>query len=152
MLRIIKNAIINYNLINGNQFYIRLVQGECVNILGPIEVRFNSSPIVNNASLDVTICDNNDDGAENFNWAENLKNKLTTESGMSIRVFNTYQEAFTALSNQLGLTQIREGNYKVYARVQSASGCFSIAEVNMNVTFNSIEARDIGKVICFRWH
>ncbi len=144
-----QNAIINYNLINGNQFYIRLVQGECVNILGPIEVRFNSSPIVNNASLDVTICDNNDDGAENFNWAENLKNKLTTESGMSIRVFNTYQEAFTALSNQLGLTQIREGNYKVYARVQSASGCFSIAEVNMNVTFNSIEARDIGKVICF---
>ncbi|MFB0967365.1 MAG: hypothetical protein QMB15_07935, partial [Cloacibacterium sp.] len=91
-----QNAIVNYNLINGTQFYIRLVQGECVNILGPIEVRFNSSPVVNNASLDVTICDNNDDGAENFNWAENLKNKLTTESGMSIRVFNTYQEAFTA--------------------------------------------------------
>lgn len=144
-----QNAIINYNLNNGTQFYIRLVQGECVNVLGPIEVRFNSSPVVNNASLDVTICDNNDDGAENFNWAENLKNKLTTESGMSIRVFNTYQEAFTALSNQLGLTQIREGNYKVYARVQSASGCFSIAEVSMNVSFNSIEARDIGKVICF---
>ncbi len=33
----------------------------------PIEVRFNSSPVVNSASLDVTICDNNDDGAENFN-------------------------------------------------------------------------------------
>lgn len=144
-----QNAIINYNLINGTQFYIRLVQGECVNILGPIEVRFNSSPVVNNASLDVTICDNNDDGAENFNWAENLKNKLTTESGISIRVFNTYQEAFTALPNQLGLTQVREGNYKVYARVQSNSGCFSIAEVSMNVSFNSIEARDIGKVICF---
>lgn len=144
-----QNAIINYNLINGTQFYIRLVQGECVNILGPIEVRFNSSPVVNNASIDMTICDNNDDGAENFNWAENLKNKLTTESGMSIRVFNTYQEAFTALSNQLGLTQIREGNYKVYARVQSASGCFSIAEVNVNVSFNSIEANDITKFICF---
>lgn len=143
------NAITNYDLNNGTQFYIRLVQGECVNVLvRPIEVRFNSSPGVDNASLDVTICDNNDDGAENFNWAENLKN-ITTESGMSIRVFNTYQEAFTALPNQLGLTQIREGNYKVFARVQSVSGCFSIAEVNMNVTFNSIEARDIDKVICF---
>lgn len=144
-----QNAIINYNLINGNQFYIRLVQGECVNVLGPIEVRFNSSPVVNNASLNVTICDNNADGAENFNWAENLKNKLTTESGMSIRVFNTYQEAFTALSNQLGLTQIREGNYTVFARVQSTSGCFSIAEVTMNVSFNSIKAKDIIKYICF---
>ena len=71
------NAIINYNLINGTQFYIRLVQGECVNVLGPIEVRFNSSPVVNNASLNVTICDNNADGAENFNWAENLKNKVS---------------------------------------------------------------------------
>ena len=36
----------------------------------------------------------------------------------------TYQEAFTALSNQLGLTQIRKRNYTVYARVQSASGLF----------------------------
>ncbi|WP_213188580.1 T9SS type B sorting domain-containing protein [Cloacibacterium caeni] len=143
------NAITNYNLNNGTQFYIRLVQGGCVNVLGPIEVRFNSSPVVNNASLNVTICDNNDDGVENFNWAENLKNKLTTESGMSIRVFNTYDEAFTALPNQLGLTQIREGNYKVYARVQSTSGCFSIAEVNMNVTFNSIEAINVDKYICF---
>ena len=144
-----QNAITNYDLINGTQFYIRLVQGECVNVLGPIEVRFNSSPVVNNASLNVTICDNNDDGVENFNWAENLKNKLTRESGMSIRVFNTYQEAFTALSNQSGLTQIREGNYKVYARVQSASGCFSIAEFNMNVSFNSIEAKNVDKYICF---
>lgn len=143
------NAITNYDLNNGTQFYIKLVQGECENILGPIEVRFNSSPVVNNDSLELTICDNNDDGVENFNWAENLKNRLTTESGMSIRVFNTYQEAFTALPNQLGLTQVREGNYKVYARVQSTSGCFSIAEVSMNVSFNSIEARDIGKVICF---
>ena len=140
------NAITNYDLINGTQFYIRLVQGGCVNVLGPIEVRFNSSPVVNNASLNVTICDNNDDGVENFNWADYLKDKHITESGMSIRVFNTYQEAFTA-SNQL--TQIREGNYKVYARVQSASGCFSIAEVSMNVTFNSIEAKNVDKYICF---
>ena len=143
------NAITNYDLINGTQFYIKLVQGGCVNVLGPIEVRFNSSPVVNNDSLNETICDNNADGVENYNWAEKLNNRLTTESGMSIRVFNTYQEAFTALSNQLGLTQIREGNYKVYARVQSTSGCFSIAEVNVNVTFNSIEAKDITKFICF---
>lgn len=143
------NAITNYNLNNGTQFYIRLVQGECVNVLGPIEIRFNSSPGVNNDSLELTICDNNDDGVENFNWAENLKNRLTTESGMSIRVFNTYQEAFTALPNQLGLTQVRKGNYIVYARVQSTSGCFSIAEVNMNVSFNSIEAKNVDKYICF---
>lgn len=142
-----QNAITNYDLINGTQFYIKLVQGECINVLvRPIEVRFNSSPVVNNASLNETICDNNVDGVENYNWAEKLKNKLTTESGMSIRVFKDYQDAFTA-SNQL--TQIKEGNYKVYARVQSASGCFSIAEVSMNVSFNSIEVRNINKFICF---
>lgn len=140
------NAITNYDLINGTQFYIKLVQGECVNNLGPIKVTFNQSPGVNNYSLNETICDNNADGAENYNWAEKLKNKLTTESGMSIRVFKDYQDAFTA-SNQL--TQIKEGNYKVYARVQSTSGCFSIAEVSMNVSFNSIKAKDIIKYICF---
>ena len=58
-----QNAITNYNLINGTQFYIRLVQ-KCVNVLVLIEVRFNSSPVVNNASLNETICDNNADGVE----------------------------------------------------------------------------------------
>ena len=145
------NAITNYDLINGTQFYIRLVQGECVNVLvRPIEVRFNSSPVVkvNNDSLNVTICDNNADGVENFNWGDYLKDKITVtaESEISIRVFKDYKDAFTA-SNQL--TQIREGIYPVFARVQSASGCFSIAEVNMNVSFNSIEAKDITKFICF---
>ncbi len=144
-----QNVITNYNLTNGTQFYIRLIQGECVNVLGPIEIRFNSAPIVTNASLDVEMCDNNYDGVENFNWAENLKNNLTTEPGMSIRVFNSYQEAFTALPNQLGLTQIKEGNYRVYARVQSNSGCFSIAEVSMNVSFKSIEAVETVDYICF---
>ena len=145
------NAITNYDLINGTQFYIRLVQGECVNVLvRPIEVRFNSSPVVkvNNDSLNVTICDNNADGVENFNWGDYLKDKITVtaESEISIRVFKDYKDAFTA-SNQL--TQIREGIYPVFARVQSASGCFSIAEVTMNVTFNSIEARNVDKYICF---
>ncbi len=147
-----QNVITNYNLINGTQFYIRLVQGGCVNVLGPIEVRFNSSPVVNvnNDSLNVTICDNNDDGVENFNWGDYLKDKFTTDlGGASIRVFKTSDEALSALSNQSGLTQISKGNYKVFARVQSASGCFSIAEFNMNVSFNSIEARDITKFICF---
>lgn len=146
------NVITNYNLNNGTQFYIRLVQGGCVNVLGPIEVRFNSSPVVNvnNDSLNVTICDNNDDGVENFNWGDYLKDKFTTDlGGASIRVFKTSDEALSALSNQSGLTQISKGNYKVYARVQSASGCFSIAEFNMNVSFNSIEARNVDKFICF---
>lgn len=146
-----QNAITNSDITTSeNQFYIRLVQGECVNVLGPIEVRFNSSPVVNvnNDSLNVTICDNNADGVENFNWGDYLKDKITVtaESEISIRVFKDYKDAFTA-SNQL--TQIREGKYIVFARVQSASGCFSIADVNMNVTFNSIEAKDITKFICF---
>lgn len=146
-----QNAITNSDITTSeNQFYIRLVQGNCVNVLGPIEVRFNSSPVVNvkNDSLNVTICDNNADGVENFNWGDYLKDKITVtaESEISIRVFKDYKDAFTA-SNQL--TQIREGKYIVFARVQSASGCFSIAEFNMNVSFNSIEARDITKFICF---
>ena len=77
------NAITNYDLINGTQFYIRLVQGECVNVLvRPIEVRFNSSPVVkvNNDSLNVTICDNNADGVENFNWGDYLKDKIDRKS------------------------------------------------------------------------
>ena len=41
--------------------------------IGKSKLDFNSSPVVNNDSLNETICDNNADGVENYNWAEKIK-------------------------------------------------------------------------------
>jgi len=50
-----------------------------------------------------------------------------------IRVFSSYDNAYNASPYSSGMTTIRDGQYKVYARVEYPGGCFSIAEINMNV-------------------
>lgn len=144
------DSITAYDLTNGTQFYVRLVGNNCANVFGPITINFSSPPKVTSPlNLQVEICDFNNDGVEDFDWAFFLKDKVTTEQGVSIRVFNTYDEALNASLDQSGLTKIVEGKYKVYARVEFSGGCFSIAEINMDVVFGTIKLREVDTYICF---
>lgn len=145
------NPLTSFDLINGTQLYVRLANQGCVNVLGPITVNFNPTPIVNSPiDINVQMCDSNDDGIENFNWENLVKDKVTSDPAVSkIRVFDTYQEAFNAQAWYTGLSTIKAGNYKVYARVEYPSGCFSIVEINMNVVFGIIKLKDSETYICF---
>ena len=146
-----RNQKTNYDLVDGSQFFVRLDYQTCTNVLGPVTVKFNSTPIVTSPiDIEVKMCDSNDDGIENFNWADLVKNKVTTDAGVSlIRVFSSYDNAFNASPYSSGLTTIRDGQYKVYARVEYPGGCFSIAEINMNVIFGVIKLNDSNTYICF---
>ena len=144
------NSVTNYNLENNTQFYIRVSQNNCYNVFGPISIKLTSPPqVVSPLNLRVQMCDLNYDGVENFNWGDYLKDKVTTDLGVSIRVFKTYDEALSALSTQLGLDKITKGNYKVYARVEFPGACFSIAEINMDVVLSGVELKNIDTYICF---
>ena len=144
------NSVTTYNLENNTQFYIRVSQNNCYNVFGPISIKLTSPPqVVSPLNLRVQICDLNYDGVENFNWGDYLKDKVTTDLGVSIRVFKTYDEALSALSTQLGLDKITKGNYKVYARVEFPGACFSIAEINMDVVLSGVELKNIDTYICF---
>lgn len=145
------NQITTINLVNGTELYVRLAYQNCVNVLGPVTINFNPTPIVTSpVSIDVNVCDSNDDGIENYDWAALVKDKITTDTGVSlIRVFNSYSAAFNALPSNPGLTNIVAGTYKVYARAEYPSGCFSIAEINMNVIFGVIKLNSSNTYICF---
>lgn len=144
------DSITTYDLTNGTQLYVRLLENNCSNVFGPISINFTSPPrVISPLELKVEICDFNNDGVEDFDWANFLKDKVTTEQGVTIRVFNTYDEALNASLDQSGLTKIVEGKYKVYARVEFSGGCFSIAEINMDVVFGTIKLREVDTYICF---
>jgi hypothetical protein len=118
-----RNQKTNYDLVDGSQFYVRLDYQTCTNVLGPVMVKFNPTPIVTSpVDIEVKMCDSNDDGIENFNWADLVKNKVTMDAGVSlIRVFSSYDNAYNASPYSSGMTTIRDGQYKVYARVESLS-------------------------------
>ena len=73
----------NYDLVDEASF-VRLDYQTCANVLGPITVKFNPTPIVTSPDIEVKMCDSNDDGIENFNWADLVKNKVTMDAGVSL--------------------------------------------------------------------
>lgn len=81
------DSITTYDLTNGTQLYVRLLENNCSNVFGPISINFTSPPrVISPLELKVEICDFNNDGVEDFDWANFLKDKVTTEQGVTIRV------------------------------------------------------------------
>ena len=145
-----KNPILNADVVNGTQFFVRLAYQSCVNVLGPIVINLNPTPVVvPSIDVELKICDNNDDGLENYDWVALVRNKITLEPNVSsITVYNSIQAAQQG-NPSFALNQIRPGIYKVYARVAFPSGCYSIVEMNMNVIFGIIKLNDSNTDICF---
>ena len=141
------------DLVNGKQYYIRLYYQSCANVFGPVTVHFNPTPIVFKPQpivVKIDICDEILGGTANYNLANYLKDKITSDPGVSlVRVFNTRSEAENALPSNPGLTTVKEGNYTVFARVEYPGGCFSIVEVNLQVTFGVIRLNPSNTYICF---
>lgn len=94
-----------------------------------------------------TLCDNNADNTERFDYATLVRPLVTSDPTVDVK-FYTSQSA--AEIGGAGISSISGGKYTIYARVTNASGCYSIGIVNMDITFlDKIEAIDIKKLYCF---
>lgn len=143
--------VTTYDVKKDTEFFVRLSLQGCVNVLGPFTIRFNKTPVVNSpVEVNVDICDINGDGNEAVDWEALLGTQITTDPSVTkIRVFNTYDEAFQALPYMVGVKTVKNGNYKVYARVENSEGCFSIVEMSLKVLLKAIVLRDISVYLCF---
>ncbi|MGZ5197211.1 MAG: hypothetical protein ACXWVZ_04695, partial [Kaistella sp.] len=142
------NPVTSADITSSTQLWLRFATTSCSQVFGPVSVSFTTAPTVN-PPIDFTVntCDYNDNDREIFNFAFNLNDLVTTESGVSIEYYATYQQAYTG--SGAPLTEIREGAYSVFVRVADQQGCFSIAEVRLNVTFSRVEADAKTEEICF---
>ncbi|WP_379965222.1 T9SS type B sorting domain-containing protein [Epilithonimonas sp. UC225_85] len=107
-----------------------------------------SAPIINSpVNYSYTLCDNEADNIEKFDWNTLVTPLITTDPNVIVRYFETKT---AAEAGGTGLTTIKAGQYTVYARVTNSNGCYAIGIVNMDITFlNKIIAKDIKKVYCF---
>ncbi len=107
-----------------------------------------SAPTINSpVSFSYTLCDNNADNTELFNWNALVTPLITTDPTLNVRYYNTLA---AAEQGGAGITNIRGGRYNVYARVTNQNGCYIIGIVQMDIKFlEKIEASDIKKLYCF---
>lgn len=133
------------NLIPGMQLWVRL--NTCPDLLGPITVDLVAGPPVNTpVTVNITTCDYKGDGAEPYNFQLLNGQIADTNSGLIFRYYASESAATNGGSNTIKI--IREGLNRIYVRVEYPGGCFSIAVLNLQVTFTQI-AVDVRKVICF---
>jgi len=142
------NPITTANITTATNLWVRLQEGNCTYILGPIHFQFK--PGVNmNSPINFThsICDINADNQEPFDYQLTIGPLITAQTGAIFTAYNTYNEAYTGSGTVLNT--IKEGIYTIYVRVEIPNGCFAVATVNMNVTFNKIVANEKNEYICF---
>ena len=107
-----------------------------------------STPNINSpVSFTHTLCDNNADNTERFDWSTLVTPLVTNDATMNVRYFATRSAAEIGGT---GITNVREGQYTVYARVTSPNGCYSIGIVNLDIAFyDKVMAKDEKKIFCF---
>nr|WP_294317288.1 T9SS type B sorting domain-containing protein [uncultured Chryseobacterium sp.] len=142
------NPVTTANITANTQIWVRLVDGNCSYILGPVNFQFRPGVNMNSPiNFSLTMCDINADNQEPFDFPLNIGPLITTQQGATFAAYGTYDEAFNGSGTVL--STIKEGTYTVYVRVQIPNGCFAVATVNMNITFTKIQANDKTEYICF---
>lgn len=116
-----------------------------------IDITYNqggSVPVINSpVTYKTTLCDNNADNSEAFDWNTLVTPLITTDTTLNVRY---YSSRAAAEQGGAGLSTIKGGKYTVYARVTNTSNCYIIGIVNMDITFlDKIIASDIKKLYCF---
>ncbi|MDQ1161687.1 gliding motility-associated-like protein [Chryseobacterium sp. SORGH_AS 447] len=142
------SPITTANITANTQVWVRLVDGSCTYILGPVNFQFRPGVNMNSPlNFAYSICDINADNQEPFDFPVTIGPLITTTQGATFAAYGTYDEAFSG--SGAVLNTIKEGTYTVYIRVQIPNGCFAVATVNMNITFTKIQANEKTEYICF---
>ncbi|SDI42046.1 gliding motility-associated C-terminal domain-containing protein [Chryseobacterium taeanense] len=142
------NALTTVNISSGTNLWVRLLDGNCTYILGPVSFQFRPGVNINNpVNFTYSVCDINADNQEPFNYASVIGPLITTQTGATFTAYNTFDEAIAGSGT--GLNTIKEGIYTIFIRVEIPNGCFAVVTVNMNVTFSKIVANEKKEYICF---
>ncbi|KIA82932.1 hypothetical protein OA84_05020 [Kaistella solincola] len=147
------NQVTKTTLNNSTQLFVKYESSTCSNIFGPIRVNFlQSPPIPAPVSYPpITICDELSDGAEPFDFLSNLGPLIRAggaNASATLTFYENQNDAYAGLPSNL--KTIHEGQYPIYVRVQNPGDiCFSIAVVNLDVTFNKVLAENAAIDVCF---
>lgn len=141
------NPITTANISAGTQIWLRVQDPNCIYILGPVTFQLKPGVNAHGINYPLTICDINDDNDEPYDFILHMGPLISTQPGAGFTPYSTYAAAFSAQGPVL--QTIKEGIYAIFIRVQIPGGCFTVVQVNMNVTFTKIKANHKYEYICF---
>lgn len=143
-----KNEVTQTDIRSGTQLFVNYKTQTCNQTFGPITLTFLPSPTINSPiDFVLTTCDFKDNDTEPFDFLLNIAPLISTDPNVKFSFYDTYADAISGSSNTEHF--IHEGKYAVYARVESPGGCFSVATINLDITFIKIIASEKSVYICF---
>ena len=128
------NPITIANITNGTVLQVRLAAADGCTTIEAITINLQASPVVND--INVIVCDNFTNGQELYNLTLSNSDIITNAANHSFGYFTQEQNAIdnvNAVSSSYLITSVPQ---IIYVRVtNNATGCFSIAEINLSFTF-----------------
>lgn len=141
------NEITTADLTSTTKIFVKFSTNGCSQVYGPIDISLNPVPAVNqNLTFSDTLCDINADGVEPFNYHDYFDVKITSSPRVIIRYYATKAEAEAGLDNEF--KQISNQVKTVYVRVEYSGGCYTIAEIKMDITFRKIDVKRADLYLC----
>lgn len=131
----VTNAIISGN----TQLFVKITSYNCSKIY-PVNVSLVSTPAVNstvNVSLN-NICDNNNDGVENYNLTLSQPQVYNGSSNVTFTYYTSYNPANNTFSGEItNPTDFPvQGSATVFVKVKfNNNDCFSASQLNIQMTF-----------------
>ncbi|WP_336732962.1 T9SS type B sorting domain-containing protein [Chryseobacterium sp. VD8] len=142
------NAISTINVTAGTTVWVRLQEGNCTFVLGPVTFQFKPGVNLNSPiNYNYSTCDINNDDAEPFDFPLTFGPLITSQPGAVFTAYATYNEALTGSGGVL--STVHDGAYTIFIRVQIPNGCVAVATVNLNITFTKVVVIPKTEYICF---
>ncbi|PHR72901.1 MAG: hypothetical protein COA67_04145 [Lutibacter sp.] len=129
-----------YTVVDAATYNVEIVLGNNCISYGEVVIEFSANPVVFNT--EIIECDFNQDGITFYDLFDAEDTITNSDTALSItNFFLTENDAI--LNNNLSIPN--PTNYEntvpsqtVYARVEAVTGCFSIAEVQLNISNNTL--------------
>lgn len=133
------NPLTTVNLNGSQQYFVKINSYNCTQVY-PFTVGLVATPSVNpNVNIVLNnICDNNNDGVENYNLTQVQPQIYSGSSPVTFTYYQNYNAANQTFSNEI--TNITSypvtGNATVYVKVKFNSGeCFSASKLTIQMNF-----------------
>lgn len=145
------NSVTVARLTATTELWIRTEIRGCHEVFGPIKILFTPGPPVNTPiDFSVYTCDFIGDDQELYEFHKNLAHLIVADPDDPNLLIQFYGSLAGANNGGGGeIKTIKNGMQTIYVRVELPGGCYSIAIVNLDVTFKPFQAKNKDIYICF---
>ena len=108
---------------NGGIVYVKVTSAFGCSKTAQVTLTVNSAPNINTTTYNADICDDDNDGIININFATVTPQIVTNSASFTVKYYLNQTDATAGNSNTLPVNWSYTSNTTVYVRVESTNGC-----------------------------